>query len=83
MLKISQDLTLDLNGKTLTVGSGIADGSAALRVEAGGELTIDGNGIIDATKASDGVVPVAAMGKDALVTVDKNVAERLGIQHVC
>ena len=70
VLKISQDLTLDLNGKTLTVGSGIADGSAALRVEAGGELTIDGNGIIDATKASDGVVPVAAMGKDALVTVE-------------
>lgn len=70
VLKISQDLTLDLNGKTLTVGSGIADGSAALRVEAGGKLTIDGNGTIDATKASDGVVPVAAMGKDALVTVE-------------
>lgn len=70
VLKISQDLTLDLNGKTLTVGSGIADGSAALRVEAGGKLTIDGNGIIDATNALDGVVPVAAMGEDALVTVE-------------
>ena len=70
VLKISQDLTLDLNGKTLTVGSGIADGSAALRVEAGGKLTIDGNGTIDATNASDGVVPVAAMGEGALVTVE-------------
>lgn len=69
VLKISQDLTLDLNGKTLTVGSGIADSSAALRVEAGGKLTIDGNGTIDATNALDGVVPVAAMGEGALVTV--------------
>ena len=68
-LKISQDLTLDLNGKTLTVGSGITDDSAALRVEAGGKLTIEGNGTIDATNASDGVVPVAAMGEGALVTV--------------
>lgn len=70
VLKISQDLTLDLNGKTLTVGSGIPDDSAALRVEAGGKLTIDGNGTIDATGARDKVVPVAAMGEDALVTVE-------------
>lgn len=70
VLKISQDLTLNLNGKILTVGSGIADGSAALRVVAGGELTIDGDGTIDATNAPDKVVPVAAMGEDALVTVE-------------
>ena len=70
VLKISQGLTLDLNGKTLTVGRGFAGGSVALRVEAGGTLTIEGTGTIDATSAGDNVVPVAAMGEGSEVIIN-------------
>lgn len=70
VLEISQDLTLNLNGKILTVDSGFAGGTVALRVEAGGKLTIGGDGTIDATEAPNDVVPVAAMGEGALVTVE-------------
>lgn len=70
VLKISQGLTLDLNGKTLTVGGGFAGGSVALRVEAGGTLTIEGTGTIDATSAGDNVVPVAAMGEGSEVIIN-------------
>ena len=69
VLNITQDLELDLNGKTVSVKN-TSDNSVAFRVEEGGSLTIDGDGRIDATGADDNVVPVAAMGAGATVTVN-------------
>lgn len=69
VLNITQDLELDLNGKTVSVKN-TSDNSVAFRVEGGGSLTIDGDGCIDATGADDNVVPVAAMGAGATVTVN-------------
>ena len=60
-LTIDNAATIDLNGRTLTIDSANTS-TTPIRVEEGGALTITGNGIIDASKASDDTVPVCAMG---------------------
>ncbi len=41
-----------------------------IRVNAGGSLTITGNGTIDASNASDYVVPVSVMGENGSVVIE-------------
>ena len=67
--RINGNVTLDLGGNTLSIGSGIGN-VAALRACAGSTLTITGDGTIDATGADDTTVPVAAMEAGATVIVE-------------
>lgn len=69
IITVDSDVTLDLGESTLSVGGGIGN-YVAIRVNAGGTLTIDGNGTIDATGADDTTVPVAAMQEGATVIVN-------------
>ena len=67
--RINGNVTLDLGGNTLSIGSGIGN-VAALCACAGSTLTITGDGTIDATGADDTTVPVAAMEAGATVIVE-------------
>lgn len=71
VVPIEDDVTLNLGEKTLTFGADFdTDNDVALRVEAGGTLTIEGTGTIDATSAGDNVVPVAAMAENSAVIIN-------------
>ncbi len=69
IIAIDSKVTLDLGESTLSIGAGMGN-YVAMRVNAGGSLTIEGNGTIDAIGADDGTVPVAAMAEGAVVTVN-------------
>lgn len=74
-LTIENDVTLDLAGKTITIDgayetAGSDDDVTPIRVGEGGSLTITGNGTIDASNASDYVVPVSVMAADGSVTIE-------------
>ena len=70
-----KDIVLNLDGHTITfdgayVNAGAADDVTPIRVNAGGSLTITGNGTIDASNASDYVVPVSVMGENGSVVIE-------------
>ena len=72
-LTVSADTVLELNGQTISFAGdyatvGADDDCTPIRVESG-NLTITG-GTIDATEASDYVVPVSVMKAGASVTID-------------
>lgn len=60
---VYNDIILDLDGHTLTIGSGLGS-ICAIAVDSNGtdvgRLVIDGNGVIDAQNADDLTVPVGA-----------------------
>ena len=75
-LAIERDVVLDLNGKTIVFGGDYESASnngqddvTPIRVNEG-SLTITGNGTIDATKASDDVVPVSVMNEAGSIVIE-------------
>ena len=66
-LALDKEIVLELNGKTITIPDNADLNTTPIRVNAGGKLTITGDGVIDATDASDDVVPVSAMGGELII----------------
>lgn len=71
VLEVAADTTLNLNGRTITFGADYSGETVTstmpIQVQPGGSLTITGNGTIDASSASDYVVPVNTLGGDIVI----------------
>ena len=70
---VDTEVTLDLTGYVINIDETFPysrDKAVAIRVIEGGALTITGDGVIDAQRADDNVVPVAAMRANSSIIMN-------------
>ena len=60
--RITKKITLDLNGKTITMSNKMSINRSPIEVNTGGELTITGNGVIDSTLGGDAGYSIRVYG---------------------